>query len=294
MNYTALTAWRGFKPLAQFNSKRASHARVLILLYMSQRSASGYFWGEIQTIADDVVLTRGEAGRLVKDLEAVGAVELTPHKDIPPHIKTLIETEYTLPPNKKVWRITGFFTIAEAVYWYEWTGDGGANVGKVNIPNGDNPNSSLSEHNRVQSKDLIEPNLVTRTTVKRKSDAWQAIEAVVKTDIFGIESIGIMGGTICDYLWLRGATPARVVEFRRWYFNQGNNQMVWQITRQKGTDHFDGKFTVWWQKFEEAQRPAQDASGQVRVQDTDGQILTFAQGDPRIQTFLDRGAEVLS
>lgn len=177
-NYIAFNAWEGFAPLAQYNSKRASHARVLVLMYIALRSASGYFWGEVETVAEDNVLSRGEAGRLIKDLEAVDALELIPHNKIPDHIKKLIETDHALKPAKKVWRITGAFIIAEKRYEYEWTGTGGAkkqslNVQKVNILNVQNPECSLSEHNSIdikekeeREKDSVAPTVATTTAAQ--------------------------------------------------------------------------------------------------------------------------------
>lgn len=123
-NYIAFDAWKGFEPLIKYNSKRGSHARVVVLMTIALVSSSGYFWDEIAKLAEATALSRGEAGRIIKDLEAVGAIVLVPHREIPPHIRKLIEVRYPLPPNKKVWRVTGSYTIADQTYKYEWTGSG--------------------------------------------------------------------------------------------------------------------------------------------------------------------------
>lgn len=264
-NYISFTAWEGFKPLAEFNSQRASHARIVILIYIALRSSSGYFWGEIKTVADDTSLTRGEAGRLIKDLENVGALETIAHTDIPKHIKKLIETQYKLRPAKKVWRVTGEFSVAGVTYTYEYTGDGGSNVGKVNIPNVQSPNCSLSDHNRVEeskdesSKDSAalpaalppaEDSKPTRTSVSTKSPEYLALEAVVKERIFLGAPLDFQGGTICTYLVIQKATPVDVSAFCTWYTTEKTADLPREIMRTKGTDEFIGKFPSWWKTWE--------------------------------------------
>ncbi len=155
--YIAFDAWRGFNPLIKYDSKRGSHARVVVLMTISLTATSGYFWGELAELADATVLSRGEVGRLVKDLEDIGALKYIPHSKIPDHIRPLIETKYPLPPNKKVWRVTGEYTIDNTLYKYEWTGTG-LNVQKADISNVHLVNISLSEHNRDIDIESIDTN----------------------------------------------------------------------------------------------------------------------------------------
>lgn len=162
-------AYKGIKALAQYNSKKASHARVLTLFYVSMRAATGYFWGEIENMANDLALSRTETGRFMRELESCGALELISHSKLPPHIRQKIQKDYDLKPAKKVWRVTGNFVIAGTTYIYEGSGNGGAptneikgeqspNVGISNILNVGISKCQDSQHNslNIEEKDKKE------------------------------------------------------------------------------------------------------------------------------------------
>ena len=257
-------AWQGIKALAEYNSKQASHARVSLLFYLAMRASSEYIWGSLENIAADNALSKEACGRLMRDLENVGAIELTPHHEIPPHIRAMIETSYALKPAKKVWRVTGTFCIEDVTYQYLYKGDGASNVGKPNNPNIGNSKYWKSQPNIIEIKDKEdkeekittlsdahasgeETQLPTakpkRTVISRKSPEYIAIEAAVQSKIYHGGSLDMQGGTICSYLVIKQITPTMVEKFVLWWkAKYPNADVPRQIQREKGTDNFQGKF----------------------------------------------------
>ena len=143
-------AWLGLKPLTEFPPK--SHARITVLFYVAFRAYSGYFWGSIEKTAFNCSCDPETAGRSIGDLEAVGAMILTPHNSIPPHVMEQIKKTYPggLPPAKKVWRVTGVFTIEGKQYEYKVTGDGGESADDMPAPS----NNGLSD-NRINPPNVV-------------------------------------------------------------------------------------------------------------------------------------------
>lgn len=121
-------------PINRYGGKLAHRADVLV--YLTQRTKEGYVWLSTETLAQDTGLTMASVSAILKDLIAMGALEVVKQSSLSDTLKSYIEKHYPLPPAKKIWRLTGHVELEGTEYVYALDGDMGGDMRKpVNVMN---------------------------------------------------------------------------------------------------------------------------------------------------------------
>ncbi len=144
-----------------------------VLMYLTQRTKEGYVWVSVETLANDVGISDYSLRGIMQDLIQMGAIVEVKQSELSASLKAYIEKSYPLPPNKKIWRLTGRFTVDGVEYIYSFDGDMGHDDQPLNITN-ERPTyvSDIPKPEPAQPEPTPEPVVDRKTKRKTPISAW--------------------------------------------------------------------------------------------------------------------------